>query len=99
MALKLIQLTLTAAARDPLTSIAARESIRHAILEADDGNLADAFVGDDTVTAANGLRLVFGAAPGRVELGPFSGDSPVYTSEINVAGATGEVVNALIVTH
>lgn len=98
MSLIRFQLTLTAAAQDQLT--ATRKPARHVILESDDGNASAIFVGPSDVTEATGIHLNFSATePGRLALGPFSGDAPLNTDEIFVAGAAGQIINALVVTH
>ena len=97
MALKRFQVTIGAAATQVT---ATRTPCRHAIIEADDGNSNAAFVGTSDVTSANGIRLNNSAtAPGRMEIGPFSGDAPFNLSEVYVAGTLNETVNVLAVTH
>lgn len=99
MSLLRIQVTLGAGAT-PLTTAANRKPMRQMIAEADDGNSDPAFVGDSGVTAANGIRLTPSATvPGRVELGPFSGDAPVNTDEVFFIGTAAELINVLVVTH
>lgn len=97
MSLLRIQVTLGAGATQLTTE---HVPARHIIAEADDGNADPAFMGDSGVTTANGIRLNFSAtAPGRAELGPFSGDAPLNANEVFFIGTAAELVNVLVVTH
>lgn len=104
MALRAIQVTLPAVGSQPtqLTTAANRRSIRHLIAEADDGNSAPAFMGVSGMATdgSEGILLIFSATvPGRVELGPFSGDGPVNTDEVFFVGTEAEIINVLVVTQ
>ena len=96
MALLQIQVTLSGATQVTST----RTPVRHVILEADDANANPAFVGTSGVLTTTGLLLTNSATvPGRVELGPFSGDAPLDLSEVYVIGTDTQKVNVLAVTH
>ena len=97
MALRLLQITIGASATRVTPT---HTPCLHAIIEADDGNSNAAFVGGSDVTSANGVRLNNSAtAPGRTEIGPFSGAAPFDLSEVYIAGTQNEKVNILAVTH
>lgn len=90
----LLQVTIgTSATRFTTSTIAAC----HVIIEADDGNSNAAFIGDSTVTTANGIRLTNSATvPGRMELGPFQSNL-LNLSDLYAAGTQNEKVNVLYV--
>lgn len=104
MALRAIQITLPAVGSQPtrLAAAADRKSIRQLIIENDDGNSNPVFVGvsDMATDGSEGIRLTNSATvPGRLALGPFSGDGPGNTDEVFLVGTESDVVNILVVTQ
>jgi hypothetical protein len=100
MALRRLQVTIGAVADQPTRFTVTRVPARHIIIESDDGNSNPVFIGNASVTSANGIRLHNSATvPGRMELGPFSGDAPVNINELYVAGTANEIINVLYIGH
>lgn len=104
MALRAIQITFPAVGLQPIrvTAAADRKSIRQLIIEGDDANSNAVFVGvsDMATDGSEGIRLTnSGTVPGRLVLGPFSGDGPVNTDEVFLVGTENEIVNILVVTQ
>jgi hypothetical protein len=95
MALTLLQVILAAT---PTQVIAAVTPVRQVIIESDDGNSNAAWVGDSAVATDTGILLTNSSTvPGRVVLGPFSGDAPFNLNEVYVIGTAAELVNILYV--
>ena len=100
MGLRSLAVTIGAVGVQPTQVIAAVTPIRQATFEADDANIAAAFVGDSTLATdgSEGIRLNFsGTVPGRHEVGPFSGDAPAGLQEFFIVGSENEIVNVLYI--
>lgn len=100
MALISLQVTIPAVGSQPVQAIATVTPIRMAIIESDDGNGAAAWVGDSDMATdgSEGILLTNSTTvPGRVVLGPFSGDAPVGLQEVYFVGTATQKVNILYV--
>ena len=100
MALRSLEVTIGAVGVQPTQVITAVTPFRQAIIESDDGNSNAAFVGDSGMATdgSEGIRLTNSATvPGRVLLGPFSGDAPAGLQEVYIVGTEGEIVNILYI--
>lgn len=102
MALRAFQVILAAVGNQPTQMTSDRHSIRQLIAESDDGNSNAAFMGvsDMETDGSEGILLTNSSTvPGRVVLGPFSGDGPVNTDEVYFVGTEDEIINILVVTQ
>ncbi len=100
MALVSLQVDIPVVGSQPVQAIAAVTPIRWAVIESDDGNNAAAWVGDSEMATdgSEGVLLTNSATvPGRVVLGPFSGDAPVGLQEVYFVGTSGHAVNILYI--
>ena len=100
MALVSLQVAIPAVGSQPVQAIAAITPIRMAIIESDDANGNAAFVGDSDMATdgSEGILLTNSATvPGRLLIGPFSGDAPVGLQEFFIVGTENEIVNVLYV--
>ena len=100
MALVSLQVAIPAVGSQPVQAIATVTPIRMAIIESDDANSNAAFVGDSDMATdgSEGILLTNSTTvPGRVVLGPFSGDAPVNLDEVYFVGTSGQAVNILYI--
>ena len=91
-----IEITLPAVGSQPTQVSSTALSACHVIAEADDGNSNPAFMGDSGMATdgSEGIRLTNSAtAPGRVEVGPFSGGDPISLQDLYFVGTEGEIIN------
>ncbi len=102
MSLKRIQVTIPAVGSQPVQAISTHTPLRHAVIEAAAGGAGAVFVGDaDMATdGSEGTRLDASATvPGRMKLGPFSGDAPANLEDVYFVGTENDLVNILYVRH
>jgi hypothetical protein len=94
MALRHINLTIGAAATPVTTSD--HKGVRQMIIQNTAQNSA-IYIGDSDVSATDYGHTL--AAEGIVTIGPFSGDAPLNTKEVYIAGTENDVVHILLITH
>ncbi len=100
MALVSLQVTIPVVGDQPVQAIATVTPIRWALIEKDDANGAAAWVGDSEMATdgSEGILLTNSTTvPGRVVLGPFSGDAPVNLDEVYFVGTATQAINILYV--
>lgn len=92
MSVHLLQVTIAS----PRTQFSATTvNVSEVIIQADDGNSNPAFIGDVTVTTANGIRLHNSATvPEEMTIGPQAAGS-INLADLYVAGTNDEKVNVL----
>ena len=75
-----------------------RKGVRHMWIENVAGNAIVYLGNTSTVSSTNyGRSIPAGAA--FLEIGPFSGDAPCYTTEFWFKGTDTQVIHVLVVTH